>query len=463
MRSEFEYDSAMLEDEANKLLSSTGELEEFPDTLDAPDTKKDTSKKKRKNNAHLLDDADIKQLPSSDILFEYDSLRKFIQKANEVGRVDITELSAQINSIALAPVHVEQIYKTLEILGIEIDYGDILDGADESEPSAEAIREISQEEVNLDESDMDDLPLNDPIRMYLKEIGAFQLLTPEQEIELSMKISEGLAASERLTTAQKDGESLSAEDKKELERLVSRGESAKNSLTEANLRLVASNAKHYLGRGLPFLDLIQEGNMGLMKAAVKYDYKKGYRFSTYATWWIKQAMTRAIADQSRTIRLPVHMADSINKIIRATRQLTQENRREPTLEEISNLTGISIGRIREIRRVAQDTISLETPIGDEDDGLLGDFIPDTEAADPSEYTNIAALQEQMAEVLNRLSDRERKVIRLRFGIEDGRPRTLEEVGREFNVTRERIRQIEVKALRRMRSPNMTRYLRDFVR
>lgn len=463
MRSEFEYDSAMLEDEANKLLSSTGELEEFPDALDVPAAKKDTSKKARKNNAHLLDDADIKQLPASDILLEYDSLRKFIKKANEAGRVDITELSAQINSIALAPVHVEQIYKTIEILGIEIDYGDILDTPDESEPSAEAIREISQEEVDFDESDMDDLPINDPIRMYLKEIGAFQLLTPEQEIELSMKISEGLAASEKLNTAQKDGKSLSAEEKKELERLVSRGESAKNSLTEANLRLVASNAKHYLGRGLPFLDLIQEGNMGLMKAAVKFDYKKGYRFSTYATWWIKQAMTRAIADQSRTIRLPVHMADSINKIIRATRQLTQEHRREPTLEEISNLTGISIGRIREIRRVAQDTISLETPVGDEEDGLLGDFIPDTEAADPSEYTNIAALQEQMAEVLSRLSDRERKVIRLRFGIEDGRPRTLEEVGREFNVTRERIRQIEAKALRRMRSPGMTRYLRDFIR
>ena len=302
----------------------------------------------------------------------------------------------------------------------------------------------------------------DPIRMYLKEIGKVDLLTKEEEVDLAMKIEAGLKATEELERAEAEGIELDRRDKRRLTRIENVGLDARSALMEANLRLVVANAKRYIGRGLSLLDLIQEGNLGLIRAVEKFEYKRGYKFSTYATWWIRQAITRAIADQARTIRIPVHMVETINKLVRTQRALQQKLGRDPTPEEIAEKMEITPERVQEIQKIAQDPVSLETPIGEEEDSQLGDFIEDEKAVDPAEAARFAMLQQQIREVLSTLSERERKVILLRFGLEDGHPHTLEEVGREFKVTRERIRQIESKTLAKLRHPSRCGVLRNYL-
>ena len=302
----------------------------------------------------------------------------------------------------------------------------------------------------------------DPVRMYLKEIGKVPLLSAAEEIDLAMKIEAGVAAAAELDKAEEEGRELERREKRRLGRVEQVGIDAKQQLIEANLRLVVSIAKRYVGRGMLFLDLIQEGNLGLIKAVEKFDYTKGFKFSTYATWWIRQAITRAIADQARTIRIPVHMVETINKLVRIQRQLLQELGREPTPEEIGKEMGLPAERVREIQKISQEPVSLETPIGEEEDSQLGDFIEDDAAVVPPDAASFSMLQEQLSKVLDGLAERERKVISLRFGLEDGHPRTLEEVGREFGVTRERIRQIESKTLAKLRHPSRSSKLKDYL-
>ena len=302
----------------------------------------------------------------------------------------------------------------------------------------------------------------DPVRMYLKEIGKVDLLTASEEVDLAMKIEAGLEATEKLEAADAGELELTRAEMRRLTRIENVGLEAKQALISANLRLVVSIAKRYVGRGMQFLDLIQEGNLGLIKAVEKFDHTKGFKFSTYATWWTRQAIPRAIADQARTIRIPVHMVETINKVKKVSSQLLHENGHEPSAEEIAERLDMPVDKVREIMRVAQEPVSLETPIGEEEDSHLGDFIPDEEAPVPAEAASQTLLKEQLADVLKTLTPREEKVLRLRFGLEDGRPRTLEEVGKEFNVTRERIRQIEAKALRKLRHPSRSKKLRDFL-
>ena len=299
----------------------------------------------------------------------------------------------------------------------------------------------------------------DPVRMYLKEIGKVDLLTPEEEVTLAERMQKGSAAAERIAA---EGDAIPPEERAQLDKDIKAGDRAKKRLAEANLRLVVSIAKRYVGRGMLFLDLIQEGNLGLIKAVEKFDSTKGFKFSTYATWWIRQAITRAIADQARTIRIPVHMVETINKVIRVSRQLLQELGHDPSPEEIAKEMNMPVDRVRDILKIAQEPVSLETPIGEEEDSHLGDFIPDDDAPEPAEAASFMLLKEQLVEVLKTLTPREEKVLRLRFGIEDGHTRTLEEVGKEFNVTRERIRQIEAKALRKLRHPSRSKKLKDFL-
>ena len=336
-------------------------------------------------------------------------------------------------------------------------------GDDDDEPDEDALLEVENtEEIEVDKIDLsvpEGTNIEDPVRMYLKEIGKVPLLSAEEEIELAKQMEAGDMAQSQL---EEKGEELDEEAKKELKRLVAVGENAKKKLAEANLRLVVSIAKRYVGRGMLFLDLIQEGNLGLIKAVEKFDYRKGYKFSTYATWWIRQAITRAIADQARTIRIPVHMVETINKLIRVSRQLLQELGREATPEEIAEEMEIPVERVREILKISQEPVSLETPIGEEEDSHLGDFIQDENVPVPADAAAFTLLKEQLVEVLSTLTEREQKVLRLRFGLDDGRARTLEEVGKEFNVTRERIRQIEAKALRKLRHPSRSRKLRDYL-
>ena len=337
---------------------------------------------------------------------------------------------------------------------------DDLDINDEDFPKDIKLDEIDVEEIDVE--NFDSLPssvkVDDPVRMYLKEIGKIQLLTFEEETRLAKIIMNGFVARERL----ENEPDLDEETRKELEYLSEECSKAKNKLVEANLRLVVSIAKKYMNRGLQLLDLIQEGNMGLMKAVDKFDYEKGYKFSTYATWWIRQAITRAVADQARTIRIPVHMVETINKLVRVQRQLVQELSREPLPEEVADRMGITVEKVQQIQKIAQEPISLEQPVGEEDDSSLGDFISDPAALDPYEYTAQEMLKRELNEVLDGLTDREEKVLRMRFGLLDGRQRTLEEVGKEFGVTRERIRQIEAKALRKLKHPSRSRKLRDFM-
>ena len=343
--------------------------------------------------------------------------------------LEYQEISDHFADLHLEEEQMDEILDALEKSGI-----DVLRITDDDDIPDEELLLSDEDEVdmeNLDLSIPDGISIEDPVRMYLKEIGMVPLLSAEEEIELAKRMENG-------------------------------DQEAKKRLAEANLRLVVSIAKRYVGRGMLFLDLIQEGNLGLIKAVEKFDYRKGYKFSTYATWWIRQAITRAIADQARTIRIPVHMVETINKLIRVSRQLLQELGREPTPEEISEEMGMPVDRVREILKISQEPVSLETPIGEEEDSHLGDFIQDDNVPVPAEAASFTLLREQLVEVLGTLTEREQKVLRLRFGLDDGRARTLEEVGKEFNVTRERIRQIEAKALRKLRHPSRSRKLKDYL-
>jgi len=352
-------------------------------------------------------------------------IKNLLEKGKKNGKISYQEIADALEEVDLDHEKIEKIYETLETMGVEIIGSDLEPVKDDDIPMDEI------EEVEIDLTIPEGVSVEDHVRMYLKEIGKVPLLTTEEEIELS-------------------------------ERMLKGDEAAKQRLAEANLRLVVSIAKRYVGRGMLFLDLIQEGNLGLIKAVEKFDYTKGFKFSTYATWWIRQAITRAIADQARTIRIPVHMVETINKLMRIQRQLIQEYGREPQIEEIAKEMNMSIDKVREIMKVAQEPVSLETPIGEEEDSHLGDFIPDDDAPPPADAASFILLKEQLSTVLGTLTPREEKVLRLRFGLDDGRARTLEEVGKEFDVTRERIRQIEAKALRKLRHPSRSKKLKDYL-
>ena len=354
-----------------------------------------------------------------------DEVKDIVEKAKD-GKMTYAELATKLDNIN--PEQIDKVFDKFEEIGVDI----LADEFEEEEPDLEDLKEV--EDIKVDDNSfasLDGINVDDPVRMYLREIGKIPLLTYEEELDLAQKVLEG-------------------------------DEEAKKKLSESNLRLVVSIAKKYVGRGMLFSDLIQEGNMGLIKAVEKFDYKKGYKFSTYATWWIRQAITRAIADQARTIRIPVHMVETINKLIRTSRNLLQQLGREPTPEEIAKEMEISVEKVVEIQKIAQDPVSLETPIGEEEDSHLGDFIQDEDSPAPHDAASYTLLKEQLEEVMNTLTPREAKVLKLRFGLEDGKSRTLEEVGKEFNVTRERIRQIEAKALRKLRHPSRSKKLRDYM-
>ena len=384
---------------------------------------------------------------------QIDEVRDLVAKGKERGFLTNDEV---IDALAPVDVSAEQMDNILQHLQDEnIEVVEMVDELDAEEFAREA-RSARDEELALK------APTNDPVRMYLKEIGKVPLLTAEQEVILAKAIDEGEAATAEIDKATDNGRKLTPTRLRELQRTERHGQLAKKKLIEANLRLVVSIAKRYVGRGMLFLDLIQEGNLGLIRAVEKFDYNKGFKFSTYATWWIRQAITRAIADQARTIRIPVHMVETINKLIRIQRQLLQDLGREPTPEEIGREMEFSPEKVREILKVSQEPVYLETPIGEEEDSHLGDFIEDRGALAPAEAASHQMLKEQVEAVLDSLTGRERRVLQLRFGLEDGRARTLEEVGKEFNVTRERIRQIEAKALRKLRHPSRSRKLKDYL-
>ncbi len=367
-----------------------------------------------------------------------EKIAELIEKGKKAGKLTSKELSDALDNMNLSPEELDAVYDQLEELGIDTAGDEFLPPLDDETLPAleelEELEEISQtveEEIVDTDAMADTFSADDPVRMYLKEIGKVALLTPEEEVALAARMAEG-------------------------------DQDAKRRMAEANLRLVVSIAKRYVGRGMLFLDLIQEGNLGLIKAVDKFDYTKGYKFSTYATWWIRQAITRAIADQARTIRIPVHMVETINKVIRVSRQLLQELGHDPSAEEIAEEMNMPADKVQDILKIAQEPVSLETPIGEEEDSHLGDFIEDEGASEPSEAASFTLLKEQLMSVLDTLTPREKKVLELRFGMIDGRTRTLEEVGKEFQVTRERIRQIEAKALRKLRHPSRSKKLRDFL-
>ena len=381
--------------------------------------------------------------------------------------LEYQEISDFFKDMNLDAEKMEEVLDILEKHNVDV-LKIVDDDDDDDEIILEADDEVEMESIDL--SVPDGVSVEDPVRMYLKEIGKVPLLSAEEEIELAQKMETGNVAAEKIqilksrieeTDDEAEKEEIRAEIK-ELQKDEGVGAEAKKRLAEANLRLVVSIAKRYVGRGMLFLDLIQEGNLGLIKAVEKFDYRKGYKFSTYATWWIRQAITRAIADQARTIRIPVHMVETINKLIRVSRQLLQELGREPTPEEIAAEMNMPVERVREILKISQEPVSLETPIGEEEDSHLGDFIQDDNVPVPADAAAFTLLKEQLEEVLSTLTEREKKVLTLRFGLEDGRARTLEEVGKEFNVTRERIRQIEAKALRKLRHPSRSRKLKDYL-
>jgi RNA polymerase primary sigma factor len=362
--------------------------------------------------------------------------KKLIARGKQRGSLTYEEINSAFDALDdVNPDEIDGLFEEITAAGIEV-----IDEQKDEKPEGEA-------EEEQEEPIPDGLSLDDPVRMYLKEIGRVPLLSMEQEKSLAMRIEAGELELQKNGTADS--------------RLVADGEEAKRQLTEANLRLVVSIAKKYVGRGMLFLDLIQEGNLGLIRAVEKFDYRKGYKFSTYATWWIRQAITRALADQARTIRIPVHMVETINRLIKVSRQLLQELGREPSVEEIAEAMALTPEKVREVMKISQEPISLETPIGEEEDSHLGDFIEDQEAVAPAEAASVMLLKEKMADVLQNLTERERKVLVLRFGLEDGHQRTLEEVGQEFGVTRERIRQIEAKALRKLRHPSRGKALKDY--
>ncbi len=415
-----------------------------------------------------LDDKQVAALPAASWLINNEKLRELLAKGKKKGKLESAELMEAVDDLNLESEQMDQLYDSLEALNIDISTDDdLLPDLPDDEPAAEEIADVEEEELVDPNTLVNNFSIDDPVRMYLKEIGKVPLLSPDEEINLAQAMSAGNEASRHLAELKRQREAgeavtATAEEEAAWERDYKKGEAAKQKLAEANLRLVVSIAKRYVGRGMLFLDLIQEGNLGLIKAVEKFDYTKGYKFSTYATWWIRQAITRAIADQARTIRIPVHMVETINKVIRVSRQLLQELGHDPTPNEISAEMGMPVEKVREILKIAQEPVSLETPIGEEEDSHLGDFIPDEGASEPSEAASFTLLKEQLMDVLSTLTPREEKVLKLRFGIEDGRTRTLEEVGKEFNVTRERIRQIEAKALRKLRHPSRSKKLKDFL-
>ena len=368
-------------------------------------------------------------------------LAALLEESKKTHKVASKRLVETLDSVDATEEQTEQFYDVLEAAGVEIDVSDVLDligSAEMNNPTLSEMEAIEAEGIDasaeveaLEHYDEGEAKLDDPIRLYLREIGKIPLLTPEQEMDLAKRMSEG-------------------------------DEDARRQMSEANLRLVVSIAKRYVGRGMHLLDLIQEGNLGLMKAVEKFDYTKGYKFSTYATWWIRQAITRAIADQARTIRIPVHMVETINRVLRTSHSMVQKLGREPTTDEIAQELHMDVSKVEEILKIAQEPVSLETPIGEEEDSHLGDFIQDDEASQPSEEASYTLLREQLEDVLSTLTPREEEVLRMRFGLRDGKPHTLEEVGKEFDVTRERIRQIEAKALRKLRHPSRSKKLRDFL-
>ena len=387
------------------------------------DTAKKTTKKAEKKENEK---EEIKENKEDTDITNSEKVNNIIKKAKESGKITYGELATQLDDAN--PEQIDKVFDAFEEMGIDLSKEEL----DDEEPDVEDLKEV--EELKLDEitdTDYEGINVDDPVRMYLREIGRIPLLTYDQELDLAKRILEN-------------------------------DEEARQELAESNLRLVVSIAKKYLGRGMLFLDLIQEGNMGLIKAVEKFDYTKGFKFSTYATWWIRQAITRAIADQARTIRIPVHMVETINKLIRTSRHLLQQLGREPTPEEIAEEMEIPVEKVMEIQKIAQDPVSLETPIGEEDDSHLGDFIPDDDSPAPQDSAAYTLLKEQLEEVMNTLTPREAKVLKLRFGLEDGKARTLEEVGKEFQVTRERIRQIEAKALRKLRHPSRSKKLKDYM-
>lgn len=387
-------------------------------------------------------------------------IETLIRQAKADGSITAADLAEQLSTLDLSPDDTDAIYQRLVDLGVEIVEDEaIIEEADEADEE-EAAPDVDEERVRARrEVDMAlKAPTNDPVRMYLKEIGRVALLTAQEEVDLAKRIEAGVLATEEL---ERNGQ-VSESRIDDLRWAQSDGAAAKRHLVEANLRLVVSIAKRYVGRGMAFLDLIQEGNLGLIRAVEKFDYAKGFKFSTYATWWIRQAITRAIADQARTIRIPVHMVETINKLVRIQRQLLQDLGRDPTAEEIAVQMELSAEKVREIQKISQEPVSLETPIGEEEDSHLGDFIEDSEAVVPLERASFKLLQEQLESVLHTLTQREREVIEMRFGLRDGQPRTLEEVGKRFGVTRERIRQIESKTLSKLRHPSRSQKLRDYL-
>ena len=418
-------------DNKNDIMTEQ-ELENAADALLAAAEEKPAPKKRTRRTKAA---AEEKPAQPAEVKSTDEVLAELMEKAKKSGKISTGEIAA-LEEKGVDADAIAKFYDELEANKIDIDISSddavsILDDIDMPEiEELNEIEEVTEEEI-ADVKVDDSYSTDDPVRMFLKEIGKVPLLTAEEEVELAIRMSQG-------------------------------DEEAKRRMTEANLRLVVSIAKRYVGRGMLFLDLIQEGNLGLIKAVEKFDYTKGYKFSTYATWWIRQAITRAIADQARTIRIPVHMVETINKVIRVSRQLLQELGHDPSAEEIAEEMGMPVEKVREILKIAQEPVSLETPIGEEEDSHLGDFIPDEDASEPSEAASFSLLKEQLMEVLDTLTPREKKVLELRFGIVDGRTRTLEEVGKEFNVTRERIRQIEAKALRTLRHPSRSKKLRDFL-
>ena len=427
-----------------------------------------TDEEAKKAGILRLDDKQVAALPAASWLMNNEKLRELLARGKKKGKLDSGELMDAVDDLNLESDQMDQLYDSLEALNIDISADDtLLADLPDDEPAAEEIAEVEEEELVDPNTLVNSFSIDDPVRMYLKEIGKVPLLSPDEEIDLAQAMGAGNAAQEKLEEIdrlQKEGKEVpySQEEIDGWKADHAKGEAAKQKLAEANLRLVVSIAKRYVGRGMLFLDLIQEGNLGLIKAVEKFDYTKGYKFSTYATWWIRQAITRAIADQARTIRIPVHMVETINKVIRVSRQLLQELGHDPSPNEISAEMGMPVEKVREILKIAQEPVSLETPIGEEEDSHLGDFIPDEGASEPSEAASFTLLKEQLMDVLSTLTPREEKVLKLRFGIEDGRTRTLEEVGKEFNVTRERIRQIEAKALRKLRHPSRSKKLKDFL-
>lgn len=415
-----------------------------------------------------------KKKEQKDMAQEQEQRLNFQQKLIEIlelgkkkkNMLEYQEIADFFKDLNLDPEKFEMVIDYLEQNGI-----DVLKISNDDDVDDDIILD-DEDEVEVEKIDLsvpEGVSVEDPVRMYLKEIGKVPLLSADEEIELAQNMEDGAVATEKINVLKGRLDGASEEEKAEikeeiktLQRDVDKGADAKKRLAEANLRLVVSIAKRYVGRGMLFLDLIQEGNLGLIKAVEKFDYKKGYKFSTYATWWIRQAITRAIADQARTIRIPVHMVETINKLIRVSRQLLQELGREPSPEEIAKEMNMPVERVREILKISQEPVSLETPIGEEEDSHLGDFIKDDNIPVPADAAAFTLLKEQLEEVLGTLTEREQKVLTLRFGLEDGRARTLEEVGKEFNVTRERIRQIEAKALRKLRHPSRSRKLKDYL-